>query len=140
MRHLSTTFVIPTLALTELPDPQKLANNHVVLTMSEKTDLELQANSSMPKLSLEQKDPSPQPPKKTNSLRPRLWKAICILECHFMASFLHGYAIAHAQKAHLTGWDEVMVPDVENLVDWIKLFVVYSNPACPVEILDRTWC
>lgn len=57
-----------------------------------------------------------------------------------MASFLHGYAIAHAQKAHLTRWDEVMIPDVENLVDWIKLFVVYSNPACPVEILDRTWC
>ena len=41
-----------------------------------------------------------------------------------MASALHGYAIAHAQQIHRTRWDEVMIPDVENLVDWIKLFVV----------------
>jgi hypothetical protein len=97
--------------------------------MSEKTDLELQANPNMPKLALEQKHTTPQPPKKKSSLRPRLWKAICVLECHFMASFLHGYAIAHAQKVHLTRWDEVMIPDVENLVDWIKLFVVCPDPA-----------
>jgi hypothetical protein len=98
--------------------------------MSEKTNLELQADPSIPKLALEQKDASPQPPKKKeNSLRSRLWKAICILECHFMASFLHGYAIAHAQKVHLTRWDEVTIPDVENLIDWIKLFMVCPNPA-----------
>jgi hypothetical protein len=57
-----------------------------------------------------------------------------------MASFVHGYAIAHAQQVHLTRWDEVMIPDVENLVDWIKLFVVCPNPAGPVGILKRTWC
>ena len=49
-----------------------------------------------------------------------------------MAGILHGYAIAHAQKAHLARWDEVMVPDVENLVDWIKLFVV--SPAIFAEL------
>ena len=55
-----------------------------------------------------------------------------------MASFLHGYAIAHAQKAHLTRWDEVMIPDVENLVDWIKLFVVCPDSAGLARILNRT--
>lgn len=97
--------------------------------MSEKTDLELQANPNMPKLALEQKHASLQPLKKKSSLRSRLWKAICILECHFMASSLHGYAIAHAQQVHLARWDEVMIPDVENLVDWIKLFVVCPDTA-----------
>lgn len=107
-----------------------------MLTISEKTDLELQANPNMPKVALAQKDPRPQPPKKRNSLRSRLWKVTCIVECHFMASFLHGYAIAHAQKVHLARWDEVMIPDVENLVDWIKLFVVCPDTAGLLEILD----
>lgn len=92
--------------------------------MPQNTDLELQADPSVLKLALEQEDTSPQTPKTRGSLRLRLWKAFCIVECHFMASNLHGYAIAHAQKAHLTRWDEVMIPDVENLVDWIKLFMV----------------
>ena len=98
-----------------------------MLTMSEKTDLELQANPSLPTSALEQKkDASSEPPKRSESLRPRLWKAFCIIECHSMASTLHGYAIAHAQKPHLARWDEVMIPDAENLVDWIKLFMVCS--------------
>jgi hypothetical protein len=92
--------------------------------MSKITDIELQASPSVPNSSFEQKDASSRPPNKKRNLRPRLWKAFCIIECHFMASTLHGYAIAHAQKAHLTRWDEVMIPDVENLVDWIKLFMV----------------
>ncbi|KAM0702947.1 hypothetical protein Q7P35_010379 [Cladosporium inversicolor] len=95
--------------------------------MSEKPDLELQASPTMPELALEQKDTTPKSPNKKNSLRSRLWKAFCIIEFHFMASALHGYAIAHAQQIHQNRWDEVMIPDVENLVDWIKLFVSTSS-------------
>ena len=97
--------------------------------MSEKTDLELQVDPSMHKAALQQNDANSRPVKKKNTSRSRLWKAFYIIECHVMAGILHGYAIAHAQKAHLARWDEVMVPDVENLVDWIKLFVV--SPAMP---------
>lgn len=103
--------------------------------MSEKPDLELQASPTMPELALEQKDTTPKSPNKKNSLRSRLWKAFCIIEFHFMASALHGYAIAHAQQIHQNRWDEVMIPDVENLVDWIKLFVVCPNAAWTSDLL-----
>ena len=90
--------------------------------MSEKANLELQAHPTLqnPALGIENTNAKPQ----KSISRQRLWKAVYIIECHFMAGVLHGYAIAHAQKAHLARWDEVMIPDVENLVDWIKLFVV----------------
>lgn len=97
--------------------------------MSAKTDLELQPDPMVPKVALEQEDTTPKPPKKKNSLRSRLWKALYIIECHCMASALHGYAIVHAQQGHRARWDEVMIPDVENLVEWVKLFVVRPDSA-----------
>lgn len=90
--------------------------------MSEKANLELQTLQN-PALGIENTNAKPQ----KNSSRQRLWKAVYILECHLMAGVLHGYATAHAQKAQLTRWDEVMIPDVENLVDLIKVFMVCSR-------------
>ena len=99
--------------------------------MSEKTDLELQVDRSMHKAALQQNDANAQPAKKKDALRSRLWKTFYIIECHSMAGILHRYAIAHAQKAHLARWDEVTIPGVENLVDWIKLSMVYPGASCP---------
>ena len=99
--------------------------------MSEKTDLELQVDPSMHKAALQQNDANSRPVKKKNTSRSRLWKTFYIIECHVMAGILHGYAIAHAQKAHLARWDEVTIPGVENLVDWIKLSMVYPGASCP---------
>ena len=107
--------------------------------MSEKANLELQAHPTLrnPALVIENTTTKPQ----KNSSRQRLWKALYIIECHFMAGVLHGYAIAHAQKAHLARWDEVMIPDVENLVDWIKLFMVCSQQPRILSFwtFERTW-
>ena len=84
--------------------------------MFEKADLELQQPT------LAKKDASP--PNKKKSSRPRLWKAIYLYFSHIMSASLHKFAIANAREVHRARWDEVMVPDVENLVDWIKLFMV----------------
>ena len=102
--------------------------------MSEKADLELQLEPSTHRATLKQKkDADSQPANnKKITFRSRLWKAIYMIECHCMANALHGYAIAHAQKAHLARWDEVMIPDVENLVDWVKLFTVCNHNALEI--------
>jgi hypothetical protein len=88
--------------------------------MSEKSDFPLDARAqSLP----DQTDANPHP-KEKNISRPRLWKALCCFFCHTMANQTHRFAIDNAQEAYLARWDDVMVPDVENLVDWIKLFMV----------------
>jgi hypothetical protein len=92
-------------------------------TMSEKSDFQLDAHAQSP---ADQVDTSSQPKKKKTS-RPRLWKAVYWYFCNNMANQMHRFAIDNAQKAYLARWDEVMVPDVENLVDWIKLFVVSGS-------------
>jgi hypothetical protein len=93
--------------------------------MSEKSAFQLNAYPHSP---ADQTESSSQPPKK-KSIRPRLWKAVCCYCCHNMANSMHRFAIDHAQKASLARWDEVMVPDVENLLDWIKLFMVSEKSA-----------
>jgi hypothetical protein len=98
--------------------------------MSEKSEFQLDAHAQSP---ANQVEASSQPQKK-KSIRPRLWKAVCCYCCHNMANQVHRFAIDHARKAYLARWDEVMVPDVENLVDWIKLFVV-SGSACVACVL-----
>ena len=93
--------------------------------MSEKTDLELQADRSVQQVAFDKTDATPQPLRKKKSLRRRVWKTLYLYQCHLMAAYVHRFAIDHAQEAHRARWDEVMVPDVENLVDWIKLFMVW---------------
>lgn len=93
--------------------------------MSEKADLELQAEPSVQLIARIAANATPQSKKKKKkSLRRKVWKTIYLYECHLMAAYAHKYAIDHAREVHRARWDEVMVPDVENLVDWIKLFMV----------------
>jgi hypothetical protein len=98
--------------------------------MSEKSAFQLDARAQSPADQQVEVEVSPLAQKK-KSIRPRVWKAVYCYFCHNMANSMHRFAIDHAQKAYLARWDEVMVPDVENLVDWIKLFMVSGT--CSVE-------
>jgi hypothetical protein len=53
-----------------------------------------------------------------------------------MAANLHRTAIVNAQEVHLARWDEVMIPDIENLIDWIKLFMVRDFMLLSVSMLS----
>jgi hypothetical protein len=99
-------------------------------TMSEKSAFQLDARAQSPADQQVEVEVSLLAQKK-KSIRPRVWKAVYCYFCHNMANSMHRFAIDHAQKAYLARWDEVMVPDVENLVDWIKLFMVSGT--CSVE-------
>jgi hypothetical protein len=97
--------------------------------MSEKSAFQLDARAKSPADHDQvEVETSPQAQKK-KSIRPRVWKALYCYCCHNMANSVHRFAIDHAQKAYLARWDEVMVPDVENLIDWIKLFMVSGSRA-----------